>query len=521
MSSTLANRTLERASSALHANPIACLPEIVKLMRTLSGHSVQVSVSDLAEVIQKDAVVLAKVIGAANTLGYNPNAAPISSINQAVHVIGYERIRSLAMSLMLIEQTTRGQSGEEQREMAALSLTAACLAQSLAARCPGLDAEQAFVCAALRNFGRIIMVTCMLDEYRDAQKLAESGPDDEACREVFGLTPLELGYELLKAANLPEEILVALRELPPEALTALGRQPAAPMLTLVDFSAKLASLSLSAALTGADYLSRVNQLTADYARSLPGIGADVSEHVAGASRQLDRYVHAFRLRSLPAESLNRLKHRRTIFKQAAEAAAASAPAEVPAGMAGAVTIIPASPKGSSAPAQPPAADCAGQLARVSALMDKPGVSPEHIFKAVIDGVRHIMEAPDCLLLLGTADRHVFSLRHGHGPLFRALNGRAVLDTRDRTVLGVCLQRQESILIHHAHDPKILPYLPDWLKGGAGLGAYALLPLVEGKTSRGVMLAGWPVARQIVLPPEQIRSIRELLQLACGGCRRLG
>jgi len=37
---------------------------------------------------QKDTVVLAKVIAAANTFGYNPNGAPISGISQAIHVIG-------------------------------------------------------------------------------------------------------------------------------------------------------------------------------------------------------------------------------------------------------------------------------------------------------------------------------------------------------------------------------------------------------------------------------------------------
>jgi len=521
VSSSLANRTLERASSALRANPIACLPEIVKLMRTLSGNSVQVSVSDLAEVIQKDAVVLAKVIGAANTLGYNPNAAPISSIHQAVHVIGYERIRSLAMSLMLIEQTTRNQSTDEQKALAMQSLTAGALAQSLAGRCPGLDGEQAFVCAALRNFGRIIMVTCMLEEYRDAQKLADNGPDDEACRTVFGLTPLELGYELLKAANLPDEILGALRELPPSALAVLGHKPDQQMQSLVDLSSRLAGLSLSADLAAEDYHASVRQLLAGYEKLLPGIGQDIADHVASASRQLDRYVHAFKLKSLPAESLNRLKHRRSSFVKAeAAAAAGSAPPVAAEGISAAVTILPAAAPGMRDPARTAAPDWSAQISHVSGLIDKPGVSPAHVLNAVVQAVRHIMAAPECLLLTGTADPAVFSLHHGHGALFKSLGGRAVVDVRDRTVLSICLQRQESIMIHHAHEPKIQAYLPAWLKGAPGLGAYALLPLSEGKTACGVMLAGWPDSRQIDLSPAQVRSIRELLRFASGSCRRL-
>jgi hypothetical protein len=130
-----------------------------------------------------------------------------------------------------------------------------------------------------------------------------------------------------------------------------------------------------------------------------------------------------------------------------------------------------------------------------------------------------MAAPDCLLLVGTADRSVFSLRHGHGALFQSLGGRAVVDVRDRTVLSICLQRQESIMIHHAQEPKIQAYLPDWLKQDRGLGSYALLPLAEGKVACGVMLVGWPESRQITLSAAQTRSIRELLQFASGSCRR--
>src|SRR5262245_34830607 len=132
MDAALAARTLDRAASALQTARVACLPEIVKLLRTLSGKSDEVSVSELAEIIQNDAVVMSKVIGAANTLGYNPNAVPVNSVIQAIHVIGYERIRSLAMSLMLAEQASRGQSAEEQREVAAQALIAGCIAQSMA-----------------------------------------------------------------------------------------------------------------------------------------------------------------------------------------------------------------------------------------------------------------------------------------------------------------------------------------------------------------------------------------------------
>jgi len=69
---------------------VACLPEIVKLMRTLSRNSSEVSVPELAEVIQKDPIIFSKVLAAANTLGYNPGRVSVTTVDQAVHIIGYE-----------------------------------------------------------------------------------------------------------------------------------------------------------------------------------------------------------------------------------------------------------------------------------------------------------------------------------------------------------------------------------------------------------------------------------------------
>src|SRR6478609_6696193 len=140
--STLAAQTMDRARSAMETTRIASLPEVVKLLRALSGNSQQVSVLDLAEVIQSDPVVMAKVVGAANMFAYNPNGVEVTSVSQAIHVIGYERIRTLAMSLMLAEQISRTHSPDTQREYAAQSLLAGCLAQALAGGRAILDKQQ-------------------------------------------------------------------------------------------------------------------------------------------------------------------------------------------------------------------------------------------------------------------------------------------------------------------------------------------------------------------------------------------
>ena len=80
VSSTLAKRTLDRAQAGLQSGCGASLPELVRLIHTLSQNALEVSVPDLVESIERDSSILAKVISLANKLGYNPTATPIASL---------------------------------------------------------------------------------------------------------------------------------------------------------------------------------------------------------------------------------------------------------------------------------------------------------------------------------------------------------------------------------------------------------------------------------------------------------
>lgn len=558
MEADLAARTLDRATSAMQTAKIACLPEIVKLLRTLSGKSGEISIMELAEVIQNDPVILTKVIGAANTLAYNPNAVPVTSVNQAIHVIGYERIRSLAMSLMLAEQASRSQSVEEQREIAAQALISGCLAQSIASRRYLLDKEQAFICGCLRTFGHVVMAACMFDEYKQAKDLAGRLPDDEAYRGIFGLTPLELGHQLLKAANLPEEILATLRALPLDAFAVLDTRPDEQMRALIDCSSRLAQLTCDPRITPDEFASRSIELARLYENALPNLAEEVSSLMQSATRQMDHIVSTFRLRTLPVRTLSRMRACRNAVdpdrpKPAAPAEAtgvasstvplSAAPATAPPAVASAATRDPhppgaagSAPATGSAPSLPagagvgaslgvltlPPYDWQGGLNTIAALMRAPGMTQEKLHRTLLEAVRAGLGAQDCLLFSARPLHAGFPLALGCGRLHERLRQLPAvgIQPRERTVFGVCLQRNENINIHHTHDAKITAYLPPWLKGSAELGAFVLLPLTDGTQAQGVVLVGWADACQITLPPECVRSIRTMIAFVCKARGRL-
>lgn len=514
VTNSLAARTLDRASSAMRKDAIACLPEIVRLMRTLSRNSSEISVPELAGVIQKDPTIFAKVLSTANTLGYNPGRVAVTTVDQAVHIIGYERIRALAMSLLLVEQTNRSQGADEQREVVVMALTAGCIAQAAAENRTMINPDEAFVCASLRNFGRIIMVSCMLDDYRAAQKMASERPSDDAFRETFGLTPLELGHQLLLAAELPQEILTTLRSLPVEALATLEATPSAQMIALTDFAAQLAELALAPQLTAAAFAAESLALAERYSHLLPDLASEILPLVSTATQQLNRFASTLRINSLPARSLTRLRHR----GESRDPISSLQPLPMKrtaAVVAKSVGVIP-----SEAPSTGDHAtfDWQHEINRLEALAGAGGGSRQALLSAIVDSVRRGFAAPECLLFSKSERAALFELTHGCGPCFTALAQRARVRATDRTVFGVCLTRGENVVIHQAADPKISTYLPDWLRALPALKSFVLLPLISEDGADGVVLAGWSTARHVVIAPEQARLIRALLA-ACSAKRQ--
>lgn len=511
----------------------ACLPEIVKLMRTLTHGSNQVSVTELAEIIQKDAAILAKVIAAANMLGYNPAAIPVTTVFQAIHVIGYEKIRSLAMSLLLVEQSNRTQSTDEKREVAALALTAGCIAQSAAGSRLAVDPEEAFVCASLRNFGRLIMVTCMLEEYRQARQLAVARPldshaSDEAFRQIFGLTPLELGHALLKSSNLPEDILATMRPLPPEAFESIDA-PNLAMLALTDFSAQLAEIALTPQLAAADFAERSAALAARYQALLPHLADEIEPLLESTASQLGHFTKLLRIKSLPAHTIMRLRQRSANIDPAESLASANSQAARSSAVSDRVssTSEPTSISSntqvtiSDSPAAPAIEACSpvsttafwqAEIERIAAL--PPTAHRDARLHAATGSLKRGLEATECLLFWKNASDSDYSLTQGSGACYNLLDRRTRIRAQDRTIFGVCTTRGENILIHRAADPKIAPYLPPWMPKPDALGAFVLLPLIADGASAGVILIGWKTPRQIAISPEHVRLIRTLLATAC-------
>lgn len=564
-----ATATLDRARAALQNGKGAGLPELLKIIETISTNLAEVTIQELADLIEKDAAVLARIVQIANTIVHNPSFTPLSSLTHAIHQIGFSRVRSLTLSLMLVENAG-ARNPPEQREAAAQALCAGLIAQGCAQKFGYVDPEVAFACATLRNFGYIILPAVSLEHFRAAQERRKDKPEDIAYRGVFGMTPLELSRRLLVSARLPEEFMRALRDTSPEALAGTATLPETRLLAIADFGSRIARVALDGAKGSDSFGEETRELARRFRRVMPDALEYIPEALEHADVRLSGFLRTDGITALPTVSLNRIRARVQhvapdtvmIMPSAPDAGpdvlVPAAAAEVldtsmvQALGAAAVAPIDRAEESNCAVNSEPSVELPEQAAAIKTDADAPtaeplasvapfpaeAVSPESgepakpasappfdtaslaepadpaardPWLAALTLVRDSFVAQECWTFAVQPGGVSLPLTHGVGERWQRFQAIAAVRSDERTVFGVCLSRREAVVIHDLQDPKLKPYLPGWMReSGDAPPSFVLVPLAEGDRASGVVLIGWHKAQRITLNKAQLELARQIL-----------
>lgn len=465
-----AELTIQRMKDALASGQVASVNDIVRIIEALARNENDLTVRDLADLIERDSVVLTRILSIANTMGYNPGSNRITTVSSAIHAVGFNRIRSLALSLMLMEQAGRRSGSDMQREMATLSLCSGLVAQAIAAESSLLDPDQAMVCGALRNFGRLLLSSYAPEETAAVQAAAaEAGAEagDEAYARAFGITPLDLGFELLRAAHLPDVLLNAVRDLPPAALQRLDwaeRQ----LIEVARFSLSFTELVLDDQLDAATFARRSELLAQSHAKLIPQLAERLPAILASVNRRLQKFAQESGGRSSRHLGL-------TCFKQ--RIAQRDLPRRT--------TLPPATP---SSPSTAPHLRVPTPQATLAALAEV--TDPATASALTRRAIEHCLNCEHFLHGVWDAAADDYRPLHGTSPLITHLEAQRWFRPGERDIVFLCRSRVENIIIRNAQDTAIHPYLPPWLRMPDAPQSLLLMPVHKGRESRGMILVGW-------------------------------
>lgn len=142
------NEWVERLSEV----DMPALATTVRKLRKLTVDS-DTSVSHLVKVILKDPSLTSHVIRVANSVHYNVSNTKTNTVSRAVVIVGFEAIRSMCISIKVIEALLGDASNERLKNLMAQSFHAAMQAKEMAKKYGEEVQEEVFIASLLYHLG--------------------------------------------------------------------------------------------------------------------------------------------------------------------------------------------------------------------------------------------------------------------------------------------------------------------------------------------------------------------------------
>jgi len=533
--SPLANQTFARIQQALRTNEAASLPEVIKLIEELSSRAFTISVQELADLISRDTMVTAKVIQAANTFGYNPFGHTVTTVTQAIHVVGFNKIRNLALSMLLIEKALHGSQPEALRESAALALCSGLFAQALTSIHPDQDSEQAFVFACLRHYGRLLLTTFLSEEFKQVQQRPVAESEADACRRVFGLTPLELTHRIFEDSHLPRTILRCLLDVPPAQLSQAAASPEDRLTAITQFAANLGEIVVSARVGAASFAEVAEQLRCSFGTKLNLTQDAIGILMKVVDQSIRSFTKTYGAKSVATGVIQRISERAAHSAPQPTlpdvALVAAPPAAAPTSAPGNAALMSAPPPGTAPaagstaaaqsaspqaqPRRPEEPDAIGTLTECLIMLTEMSVATAIDLPAMemvaLTAIRGAFELQDSVLFRRDPGGQTFTAELGIGALLDLVRGRPVIDTARRDVFSICINRREDVLIRNTADPKIRPFLPEWLLATGSIKGFILLPLQNETGAIALIVGTTSGARQLQPGTRELQLLKAIRQ----------
>jgi putative nucleotidyltransferase with HDIG domain len=174
-----------------------------------------VSNSEVVNVLKYDNVLTAKLLRACNS-PYFGLTEPISSVDQAVFILGHQQILHIVLTLAFGSAMVVPMPGYamEAKELWRHSLITATAAEVVVNDLPDLNLELpvAFTVGLLHDIGKLVLGQALTPDLQTAiRNRVEQGCISrvEAEKEILGTDHSEVGAVLLQSWHLPEEIIEA------------------------------------------------------------------------------------------------------------------------------------------------------------------------------------------------------------------------------------------------------------------------------------------------------------------------
>lgn len=478
-------------------------------------------VNELSNNILKDFALTNKLLKLANVAFYNQvGGGAISTISRAVVILGFDAVRSIALSLILLDNLENKAHAQQLKEEFVKVLYAGMLAREMAGKAQVKDVEEAFIGAMLHNLGRMLAMFYFPEETAAIGRLVETEglSDAKASVQLLGLSFENLGIGIARSWGFPDQLVQSMKKLPDGRVRKCANN-LDRLRVLTGFSNALCEVILDT--PDADRAKALTRLTARFGDSLPVTEKQLSGLMEKSMQDIAQFALAVNVS---------LKH--SVFAQQASKWAGMA--VVPGADTGtsqgeasdALTALDASVLQEHAPihdaepgeagAKPQRTPEAAQSILISGLQDVGNsliddtVSVNDILRMILEAMYTGMGFAHVVLCIKDGRHNTMCGKFGFGDGVQGLVKAFDFPMAGQPdVFLVALQNNADILITDIDDPKIVARIPAWYRQSVSARTFVVFPIIVKGKPIGLIYADRPHPGDIAIPEKELSLLKSL------------
>ena len=164
---------------------------------------------ELANAIVEDFALTNKILKIVNSAYYRRSGGEVKTISRAVSMLGFDAIRSIAVSLILIDHLHDKGQAKQLKDQVVSCLYSGVFAKNLADKSGLKNKEEVFLSGIFHNLGKLLSIFYFNEESLEIDKLIkeEKLTEEQAAIQVLGVSYGRLGVAIAKEWELPHYIV--------------------------------------------------------------------------------------------------------------------------------------------------------------------------------------------------------------------------------------------------------------------------------------------------------------------------
>jgi len=501
---------------------------VVRIQRVTQSENA--SIAGVTDEIVRDVALTNKLLRMVNTVHFrNAGAGSIASVSRAVSLVGLAGIRSMALSLVLLEHMQDKSHVARLKELFLQAMMAGTLCDELTPTAKAHD--EPFLAGMMSQLGRMLTEFYFPEEAALIRRRVEpswqrgewsQAIEDRAVGEVLGLSYEQLGVGVTKVWSLPDSLRRAITR--PE-----GEAPARPVDNAADrlrwcvqASAEIAQALMQT--PGDQAAGKIAAIGERYARALNLPKDQFESAVRGAQSHLQSMAVGLGI-DLKADSQARRLMPADLEVPTGNVNPATVVTDVgPATAPDDRTIVSAPGERPGAPAPQPVAvnvapDSAGRMlalekgiSSVTSALAGDSFKLNEVLRTILQTMHAALGFRCVIFGLRDPKTGVITGRVGLGGPAAALSAQFRVDVNPNgpvDLLSVACKKAADTLISDAAADNVRTRLPTWLQREADARSFVLLPMTMKSAPFALIYADCASAGGIVLGERELSLLRTL------------